>query len=293
MNFIDKLERKFGKYATDKMPFILIACYALGYMIEKINSSWINYLTLNPYLILKGQVWRLVSWILIPPSESNIFFVIIMLFFYYSISMSLVKTWGVFKYNLYIVVGLLCSIIGSFLCMGICQIFVGDVIEVTGAATFFQIGSQYFSTFYVNMSILLAYAATFPNAMILMFFIIPLKVKWLGFFEGAIILYNLIVGVGNPYHNIFFRFGVISALLNFGLFMLLVKGGYRMRPSQIKRRMSFERETRTNQTIAKHKCAICGRTDVTNPELEFRFCSRCNGNYEYCSDHLFSHKHVE
>ena len=293
MNFIDKLERKFGKYATDKMPFILIACYALGYMIEKINYSWINYLTLNPYLILKGQVWRLVSWILIPPSESNIFFVIIMLFFYYSISMSLVKTWGVFKYNLYIVVGLLCSIIGSFLCMGICQIFVGDVIEVTGAATFFQIGSQYFSTFYVNMSILLAYAATFPNAMILMFFIIPLKVKWLGFFEGAIILYNLIVGVGNPYHNIFFRFGVISALLNFGLFMLLVRGGYRMRPSQIKRRMTFERETNTSRTIAKHKCAICGRTDETNPELEFRFCSRCNGNYEYCSDHLFSHKHVE
>ena len=293
MNFIDKLERKFGRYATDKMPFILIACYALGYMIEKINYSWINYLTLNPYLILKGQVWRLVSWILIPPSESNVFFVLIMLFFYYSISMSLVKTWGVFKYNLYIVVGLLCSIIGSFLCMGICQIFVGDVIEVTGAATFFQIGSQYFSTFYVNMSILLAYAATFPNAMILMFFIIPLKVKWLGFFEGAIILYNLIVGVGNPYHNIFFRFGVISALLNFGLFMLLVRGGYRIRPSQIKRRMNFERETRTSQSIAKHKCAICGRTDITNPELEFRFCSRCNGNYEYCSDHLFSHKHVE
>ena len=293
MNFIDKLERKFGKYATDKMPFILIACYALGYMIEKINYSWINYLTLNPYLILKGQVWRLVSWILIPPSESNIFFVLIMLFFYYSISMSLVKTWGVFKYNLYIVVGLLCSIIGCFICMGVCYLFVGDVIESAGASYFFQIGSQYFSTFYVNMSILLAYAATFPNAMILMFFIIPLKVKWLGFFEGAIILYNLIVGVGNPYHNIFFRFGVISALLNFGLFMLLVRGGYRMRPSQIKRRMTFERETNTSRTIAKHKCAICGRTDETNPELEFRFCSRCNGNYEYCSDHLFSHKHVE
>ncbi|MBO4809682.1 MAG: hypothetical protein J5537_11640 [Lachnospiraceae bacterium] len=293
MNFIDKLERKFGKYATDKMPFILIACYALGYMIEKINYSWINYLTLNPYLILKGQVWRLVSWILIPPSESNVFFVLIMLFFYYSISMSLVKTWGVFKYNLYIVVGLLCSIIGCFICMGVCYLFVGDVIETAGASYFFQIGSQYFSTFYVNMSILLAYAATFPNAMILMFFIIPLKVKWLGFFEGAIILYNLIVGVGNPYHNIFFRFGVISALLNFGLFMLLVRGGYRMRPSQIKRRMTFERETNTSRTIAKHKCAICGRTDETNPELEFRFCSRCNGNYEYCSDHLFSHKHVE
>ena len=124
MNFIDKLERKFGRYATDKLPFILIACYALGYMIEKINYSWINYLTLNPYLILKGQVWRLVSWILIPPSESNIFFVLIMLFFYYSISMSLVKTWGVFKYNLYIVVGLLCSVIGSFICMGVCYLFV-------------------------------------------------------------------------------------------------------------------------------------------------------------------------
>ena len=293
MNFIDKLERKFGKYATDKLPFILIACYALGYMIEKINYSWINYLTLNPYLILKGQVWRLVSWILIPPSESNILFVIIMLFFYYSISVSLVNTWGAFKYNLYIFVGLLCSIIGCFVCMGVCYLFVGDMIEAAGASYFFQVGSQYFSTFYVNMSILLAYAATFPNAMILMFFIIPLKVKWLGFFEGAIILYNLIVGVGNPYHNIFFRFGVVSALLNFGLFMLLVRGGSRIRPAQIKRRVQFERETNTSKTITKHKCAICGRTDVSNPELEFRFCSRCNGNYEYCSDHLFSHKHVE
>ena len=293
MDFIDKLERKFGRFATPKMPFILMGCYVLGYILEKINYSWVNYLTLNPYLILKGQVWRIISWVLIPPQESNIFFVIIMLYFYFSISMSLINTWGVFKYNLYIVVGLLCSVIGSFVCMGFFYLVYPDVIANYGAAYIFQLGSAYFSTFYVNMSILLAYAATFPNAVVLMFFIIPLKVKWLGIFEGALIAYGLIMGTGSAFSNVFYRFGVISALLNFGLFMLVGRNGFRVRPSQIKRRVQFDRQTKANPPIAKHKCAICGRTNETNPELEFRFCSKCNGNYEYCMDHISNHTHVE
>ena len=293
MNYIDKLERKLGRYATDKMPLILIGCYAVGYIINFASDTMINYLTLNPYLILKGQVWRLVSWLLIPPSESNIFFVLIMLYFYYSISMSLMRTWGVFRYNLYIVVGLLFTILGSFLSMGLMYLFGSSVLNTYDAAYVFQVGSRYFSTLYVNTSLLLAYAATFPDAMILLFFIIPLKVKWLGYFEGAVILYQIIAGTGNPILNLFLRVGIISALANFGLFMLVGRGGMKINPKQFKRHVEFNRQTRRNPGITKHKCAICGRTDESNPELEFRFCSKCNGNYEYCQDHLFTHKHVE
>lgn len=293
MNYIDKLERKLGRYATDKMPLILIGCYAVGYLINFASDTLINYLTLNPYLILKGQVWRLLSWLLIPPMESNIFFVLIMLYFYYSISMSLMRTWGVFRYNLYIVVGLLFTVLGSFLAMGLMYLFGGSTLEMYDASYVFQVGSRYFSTLYVNTSLLLAYAATFPDAMVLLFFIVPIKVKWLGYFEGAVIAYNIIAGTGNSVLNLFLRVGIISALLNFGLFMLMGRGGLKINPKQMKRHAEFTRQTRQNQGIAKHKCAICGRTNETNPELEFRFCSKCNGNYEYCQDHLFTHKHVE
>ena len=91
---MNNLERKFGRYAIKNLSLALILCYGCGYLIYAVNKGFLNYLTLNPYAILHGQIWRLITWLIVPPDTSNIFFVLIMLFFYYSIGTALERTWG-------------------------------------------------------------------------------------------------------------------------------------------------------------------------------------------------------
>ena len=109
MNFLDKMERKYGRYALSHLTMYIIVTYIAGYIIALAAPIMRQYLTLEPYYILHGQIWRLVSWILIPPSSLDIF-TIIMLFFYYSIGTSLERAWGDFKYNVYIFSGILMTI---------------------------------------------------------------------------------------------------------------------------------------------------------------------------------------
>lgn len=108
MRFLNKLERKFGRYAIHNLSLYLIIGYVIGYVIELFYPSMLNYLTLDPYAILHGQVWRLITWVLNPPSGLDIF-TIIMLFFYYSLGTNLERTWGAFRYNVYIFGGILFS----------------------------------------------------------------------------------------------------------------------------------------------------------------------------------------
>ena len=119
---MSNFEKKFGKYAIKNLSLTLIMCYAAGYLIEMVLPGLFYFLTLNPYAIIHGQVWRLVTWILIPPDSSNLFFVLLMLYFYYSLGTSLERTWGTYRYNVYIFSGMLFTIIGSFLMMGYCYL---------------------------------------------------------------------------------------------------------------------------------------------------------------------------
>ena len=300
---MSKFERKFGKYAIRNLSLILIICYGIGYVLQILAPTVINYLTLNPYFILRGQIWRLVTWVLIPPTESNIFFTLIMMFFYYSIGTTLERTWGTYRYNVYLFSGMFFTALGSFVCMGLSYWLYKDVIQAIGAASFFQMGSSFFSTYYVNMSIFLAYAATFPDAMVLLMFIIPIRVKWLGFVYGGMLVFDLIKGVVNAsaaalglgFMNLFYRIGIIASLMNFVVFFFTTRKHILVSPKQFKRRQEFKSQMHYGQShgITKHKCAICGRTDESNPELVFRFCSKCDGNYEYCEDHIFNHQHVK
>lgn len=288
---MSKFERKFGKYAIKNLSLILIICYALGYIISMVPNfrPLLEYLTLNPIAIMHGQVWRLVTWLLIPPYTFSIT-TIITLFFYYSIGKSLERAWGDYLYNIYIFSGLLFTIIGSV-------ILTFMVYINRGNATLYhdmQNISYYFSTYYVNMSIFLAFALTFPEVRVLLMFIIPVKVKWLGFLYAGLLIYEFLAS------NLYVKVIILMSILNFIVFYCIQRftkyGSPRMRFQSAKRRHEYNkdirREARPNG-ISKHKCAICGRTDDSNPELTFRFCSKCNGNYEYCEDHLFSHKHIE
>ena len=118
---MSKFEKKFGKYAIPNLTLVLIMCYVAGYIIQLMGAAGgtnlLGFLTLDPYRILHGQIWRLVTWVIVPPDSLDIF-TIIMLLFYYNLGTALERTWGTYRYNVYIFSGMLFTIAGSFLCMG-------------------------------------------------------------------------------------------------------------------------------------------------------------------------------
>ena len=282
MKFLNKLERKFGRYAISRLTMYIIATYILGYVLEFTAGNLTQYLYLDPYYILHGQVWRLVSWLLVPPESLDIF-TIIMLYFYYSIGTTLESTWGTFRYNVYIFGGILWTIIGSFVLYLILFLRFGTGVpfESFGAA---------FTTYYISLSIFLGFAITYPDMQVLLYFIIPLKIKYLAYLDLA---YLAIAMYNNGWAG---RIVIISSLMNTIIFFLMTRNYRRIDPREIHRKQSFRKavnQGRMRNGITRHKCAICGRTEQDDPNLEFRFCSLCNGNYEYCQDHLFNHKHVQ
>lgn len=277
MNWLNKLERKFGRYAITNLSAWLIGGYVVGYMLLLAAPNVLQYLTLEPALILKGQVWRMVTWVLMPPEQLGIF-TFIMLFLYYSLGTTLEKTWGTFRYNLYIFSGILFTVIGAMLMYAISALF-GFYMPAT-----VSVGNM-FSTYYINMSIFLAFAACYPDMKVMLYFIIPIKIKWLAWFDGAYLLLLILVG------GWITRVAIIASVLNFIVFFFATRNYMRMSPKQVKRRKNYRNQVADAQSITRHKCAICGRTEEDDPNLQFRFCSKCEGNYEYCQEHLFTHEH--
>ena len=287
---MSKWEKKFGKYAISNLTLMLIMCYVAGYILTWLAPSVMTYLTLDAYAILHGQVWRLVTWLIAPPSSFDIFFTFITLFVYWSLGTQLERVWGVWRYNVYIFTGILLTAVGSFVTMGIYYlIFPG--MDPLSAAVLFRWGAQYYSTYYVNMSIFLAYAFTFPDNQFLLMFVIPVKAKWLGIIYAVILVLDMFSAISM---GLWFSVAAAGAsLLNFLIFYLRTRSHMHLNPKQIKRRVEFRQDIRRNPRVTKHKCAVCGQTDEDAPDLEFRFCSKCNGNYEYCQNHLFTHTHVK
>ena len=275
-NWLDKMERRFGRYAIRNLTMYLLAGYAIGYLLSFTMPQLLTYFTLEPALILKGQVWRLLSWVIIPPND-NIIFVIFMMLLYYSLGNTLESYWGAFRYNVYIFSGILFTVIGAFIVNGL-------IGGITG------FGSLY-STYYINMSIFLACASIMPDYQLLLYGIIPIKMKWLAVLDVVLLAVDAVQG------GLIIRIVIIASLLNFIIFFFCNRNLRGHSPKQVARRKKFQKQISRPQNQyaggAKHRCAVCGRTELDDPTLEFRYCSKCNGNYEYCQDHLFTHQHVK
>lgn len=298
---LNRLERKFGKYAVRNLTLYIIIAYVIGYILAMTGT--LEVFMLNPYSIIeKYQVWRLLTWVFVPPGSLGIF-TILMLYVYYQLGSILERQWGAFRYNLYIFSGILFSVIGAFILYVYYAVFNG--VDPGMAGMYISTG---FSTAYINMSIFLAFAAMFPDMQMLLFFVIPIKIKWLAFVDVAMMAYQFI------YSSQADRIAIVMSLLNFILFFFGYFDFKRISPKEIRRRNAFKRAVRgvrhgssykystgahsssvPNRPagMSKHHCAICKRTENDSDNLEFRFCSKCNGNYEYCSDHLFTHEHVK
>ena len=276
MNWLNKLERKFGRYAIPNLTMYLIGGYVIGYMVTLMLPRYLVWLTLEPAYILKGQIWRLVTWVLVPPSR-QLLTVVIMMLLYYQLGTALERTWGTFRYNVYIFSGILFTILGAFL---LALLLGTDKIGYGG----------YFSTYYINLSIFLAFAASYPEMQVMLYFVLPIKIKWMAYVYAAYILYDFVQG------NWITRTAIAASLLNFILFFLSSRNIQPYTPKEQARKRKFKKQTRPHMTYANgamHRCAVCGKTELDDPTLEFRFCSKCKGNYEYCQEHLFTHEHVK
>ena len=144
---------------------------------------------------------------------------------------------------------MLFTILGSFLLMGYCYLFQGEMIAYNTPEVFFAYISPVFSTYYINMSIFLAYAATFPEAQVLLMFFVPIKVKWLGIVYGIMLVFEFLGS------SVFYKFAIAASLLNFLVFFLTSRSLMHLNPKQIHRRQEFKRDVRRNTGITKHKCA--------------------------------------
>lgn len=225
-------------------------------------------------IITKLQVWRLVTFVLVP--EQSGFFLLIALYFYYFIGSTLERQWGAGKFTIYYFGGMVLNIIYGIL-----------MWLVTGAD--FSI-----STTYINLSMFFAFATLFPDTVVLLFFIIPVKIKWLAAVDAVFFLIAIIT---NPFP---INLLPIVAILNYLIFC----GGWLfdyIRPARAKQKqntINFKKAAKKyNKEQAKRpytrKCEVCGKTDTQYPDLEFRFCSKCSGYHCFCMDHINSHIHFK
>lgn len=287
--WLEKLERKLGRYAIPNLMTYIIGLYVLGLVIQLVSPSfYYEYLCLNVEAILNGQIWRIFTFIIQPPNASYVFMIIV-LYMYYMIGRELEAVWGAFRFNLYFFAGMIFHVIAAF-------------------AAYFAVGVLLpMGTWYLNLSLFLAYAAVYPETQFYMFFMIPVKAKWLGWLDGAYFLYTIIQAFlpaygGNPIVGYIYQANAVAAAVSILNFVIFFLGSRHMRPytpKQLKRKNEYKRKVQNARPVnyykdgARHKCAVCGRTELDDSNLEFRYCSKCNGNYEYCQDHLFTHKHVE
>lgn len=275
-NWLDRFCHKHPRLAIPHLMMYLVlgtAAVALFDAFSMGSGGFSQFFYFDRNLILSGQIWRLVTFLIVP-TGGNIFLVAISLYFYYFIATALEREWGSAKFTIYYLAGVVLNIL------------VGLLVGYT-------------NIFYINMALFFAFATLYPDMQVLLFFIFPIKIKWLAWFDAAFFAFEIFgyLFQGSPQMALI----PLVAILNYLLFFA---GDLFDFVQQKRRRSSYQRGRKTvdfqsAQQHAKekkgylHKCSVCGKTDVTNPELEFRYCSKCKGYHCYCADHINAHIHIE
>jgi len=253
MNWLDKLERRFGFLGVPGLMRIVVIFTALVFVLARLDPNFVTILDLDAARIRHGEVWRLFTYIFVPQTLSFIWVTFALLFLWF-IGDGLERAWGHFRLTLYFVVGM---------------------IGTTAAAFFF--GSN-FSNSMLSAGLFFAFARFYPDEVIYVFFILPLKVKWLAWASAAFLLFAFVVNSTD------YRLALIAALSNYLIFFgPEIFNAVRHRRAIAGRRRQFEGGDGRAAPEALHRCATCGATEITKPDLEFRVAS--NGE-EYCMEHL-------
>ena len=259
-------------FGIPRLMLYLIIGNALVYLFTMMDRTgmlaW--YLCLVPDRLLKGEVWRLVTFVFVP-NIGRLIFLVIELYFYYLIGSTLERAWGVGKFTVYYLCGMAITVVYGILA----SLITGRSLALTGS--------------YLSLSMFFVYATLWPDNQVLLFFFIPVKVKWLAWFEAAVFLLTMITG-----RTLLPLVGLANYFLFCGTSLLASLKFFRMRnrsqARQFRRNVKRAENGQDGRTYTR-KCAVCGRTDTDYPELEFRYCSQCVGYHCFCADHIHSHVH--
>jgi len=255
---LSKLERRFGRFAIHNLAAYLVALNGFVFVLALARPAFIDALVFDPERVRRGEIWRVITFVFIPPSFSPIW-IIFTLYFAWLCGMALESVWGAFRFNLFYLLGMLGTMAAAFIL------------------------GQSMSSFYLNTSIFLAFATLFPNYEILIFFILPVKAKWLGFLTFL----TLAVSFGDG--NTATRLAIGVAMANYLLFChrplwdAFRHGVARTgRDSRMRRFQAPPREYRT--------CKICGKSDA-DPQVDMRVCTcaKCGEPTSYCLEHARNH----
>ena len=255
---------------------------AVVYIMSEMSGNYLLYdlLYFDRARILQGQVWRLLTYPL-TYRTNNLMLTAISLLCYYSLGRAMENIWGTLRFNLFYLTGVVMMDVW-------CMLFGG-----------------YASVTYLNLSLFLSYATLYPDAHFLLFFIIPVKAWIFALLDLILVLIDLLI---NPFpYNFFSVISLANYFLFFGSDVLNVlpmswranaRRLFKKQPAKKARVIqfdagSYEATKATPKAPYTHRCTVCGRTDISNPELEFRYCSRCKGYYCYCEDHISNHSHIQ
>ncbi|MGQ9780618.1 MAG: rhomboid family intramembrane serine protease [Bacillota bacterium] len=261
MDLLRRLERRFGRYAIRGLMSYIVGGNALVYVFGYLDQggALLEFLALDPAKVLQGELWRLVSFVFIPPSSSPLF-ILFVLYFYYLIGTSLEREWGTARFNLYYLAGMVGTILAAF---------------ITGGGA---------TAFYLNLSLFLAFARLFPDFEFRLFFVLPVKAKHLAWIDWGFLGLSLLTAAWPE------KGAVLASILNFFLFF----GGDL--PAYLRRRQLVRQNRRRllkalEATPPKRVCAVCGKTDKSHPWMVFRTCKICGLDLDYCEEHLEDHIH--
>lgn len=277
MRRIDRFCASHPRFGIKNLMLYIVIGNAVVWLFTLMDTTHLlqYYLSFSAEAVFtQGQVWRLLTFILVPGDTS--FLILIALYFYYFIGSTLERTWGAGKFLIYYLAGMVLNIL-----------FGTAIWLITGIGVPVTAG-------YLNLSMFFAFATLYPETVVLLFFIIPVKVKWLAWISAAFFVYAVII---TPFPA---NLLPIIAILNYLLFC----GGWLfdlVRPARFKQKsktVNFKKAAKKyNKEQAKkpytRKCAVCGKTDADYPDLEFRFCSRCAGYHCFCIDHINNHVHFK
>lgn len=258
MNIFYKLEKRFGRYAIPNLTYFLIGGQVLVFIINYLYPQYSNLFFLQGNLLLSGQWWRIFTFLFIPLSL-NPLFAVFTWYIYYLYGTALEKHWGSFRYLIYILISYLGLVLLAF-------IFPYEIL----------------TNVYLFTSLFLAFAYLYPDFKLLIFFIIPVKIKWL-----AIIAW-IGIGIAIVFGSFSTRITTIISIINFFLFF-----GKDLRTDLLLRMRSIPKRSSNFAKVEKahHICGVCGRNEKDNPDMEIRYCSQCVPSICYCENHIQHHTH--
>lgn len=273
-NAIDRFCALHPRFAVPGLMRYIVGANLVTYFLGMLSPGGLGFLAMDPVAVLQGEIWRVVTYVLLPTSGG--IWLLISCLFYYWLGGALEQIWGSAKFTVYYLSGTLLTSLAALLTL----LIDGISLPISGAV-------------YVNTALFFAYALYNPEAMVRINFIIPIKMKWVAWFEAALYAVQVVRYAVSGLWGMALM--PVVALLNLFVFFAPMfqrkasQATARTRPQAVQFRRAVREQQK--QRGYNHKCCVCGKTDTDYPDMQFRYCSKCAGYHCFCEEHIFNHVH--